>query len=285
MNAQKIKLNLVPGGIPPVVHVSQYDEGRPLQFDLYDGMSAASIPNGAVIFIRGTKADQHGFEYMANYSGNVASFSTEKQMTAAAGPAECEIRITKDDTTIGSANFILEVEPSALSDNTDMSGSELPFLEELGRDYAEQAAASANSAASSATSAATSSETAAESATEARNAAINAATEAVNTVSALLSDKVRQAKSWATYANDPDSYGNDHNNSHFWSDRAHSYYVNTVLTNERFLEEIEGIMTDALNRINSIEALINLMYGSVYMVTENGDSLITQNSDKLIISY
>lgn len=306
MNAQKIKINLIPGGIIPVIYVSQYDAGRPLQFEIYDGQNAATIESGTTIKIRGTKADGHGVEYACTYSGNVVSASTTQQMTAAPGSMTCELRLTKNSAVIGTANFILEVEESALRDGTDLSGSELPFLEDLGRTYATQAAASATAAATSATDAANSATAAANSAataeTRVNNAVSNARTMLNNAVadatasanssaaqarasannaraSAEAAEQAAEkgrdwAKSWAVYSSNTSEYGTDHSCSQYWADRSHIWFDKSMA--------LYGAMQ---SRIDTVTALLHLLLGTIYLDTQSGDRLVTQNGDHLVMSF
>lgn len=306
MNTQSINLNLIPGGIPPIVHVSQYDVGRPLSFVLYDGLSAATIESGTTIKIRGTKADGHGVEYACTYSGNVVSASTTQQMTAAPGSMTCELRLTKNNAVIGTANFILEVEESALRDGTDLSGSELPFLEDLGRTYAAQSAASATAAATSANNAANSATAAANSAataeTRVNSAVSNARTMLNNAVadatasatssaakarasannakaSAEAAEQAAEngrdwAKSWAVYSSNMSEYGTDHSCSQYWADRSHIWYDKSM-----------ALYRAMQSRIDTVTALLHLLLGSIYLDTQSGDRLVTQSGDNLVMSF
>lgn len=251
MNTQKIKLNLVPGGIPPIVHVSQYDVGRPLAFEIYDGMSAATIESGTVIDIRATKPDGTGFEYACTWANNVVSIATQAQMTVLAGQIECELHFVKDAMEIGTANFILEVEQAALRGDIDISETELPDIIDLARSHAEAAAASAEAAAASATAAA-------QSADDAQNSAEDSA------------EYARQSKSWAVPSTDPNEYGTDTNNSKYWSDRAHEDYLN---------------FESDLNLVNEIVALARLILGDLQLTTESDDSLAAENDNVLIMNY
>lgn len=193
MNAQRVKLNIVPGGVAPIVHVSQYDVGRVLEFALYDGVGIAEIESGTSIDIRGTKPDKTGFSYPCTFSGNVVSIATREQMTVFSGSFDCELHLVKDTQEIGTANFILEVEPAALSDDTVISDSEIPAIIEAARkntltdESVQTLVNSASAAASAATAAAESASSAAQSKTAAANSASEAAqskTAAANSASA-----------------------------------------------------------------------------------------------------
>ena len=130
---QKVNLNLIPGSVLPVVNVSQYDVGRQFQLAVYDGAAAYSL-TGKDVQIRGTKPDGNGFAYDStdgaiSVSNNVVTVSTLQQMTACGGQVMCELRITSGSDILGTINFIMDCEPSALSDDTPLSDTDIPAIE------------------------------------------------------------------------------------------------------------------------------------------------------------
>lgn len=248
IQAQKIKLNMVPGGIIPVVHLSQNDIGRVLQFELYDGVSAASITTGTTVTVEGTKPDRHAFQYDATISGNVVTVNTVQQMVIVPGTVECTLTLTYNSQVIGTALFFMEVERSGLDMNADVSDTELPALMDLARANAERAEDAANDADDSA-----------QDAEDAKDAA---------DIAAAI------AKSWATYSTDPNIYGNNTNCARYWSDQAAAKYNDMI-----------AAVGTALNKINSFEALMQLLFGAIYLDTESGDILTTESGDRIIIDY
>ena len=148
MQTQIIKVNLVPNAdIPERIYLSQYDKGsRTLKFELYDGPVSYNAPDGAKITIQGTKPDRKGFQYACTYSGGVVSCTVQDQMTAVAGEVPCELVISKDGSILATANFILYVERSALSDDTIISETEMPLIAQAAA-AATNAEAAANAAA------------------------------------------------------------------------------------------------------------------------------------------
>ena len=248
ITAQKIQLNIVPGGIIPSVNVSQNDIGRVLQFELYDGLSAASITAGTTATIEGTKPDKHAFQYSATISGNVVTVNTVQQMVIVPGTVECTLTLTYSGQVIGTALFFMEVERSGLDMNADVSDTELPALMDLARANAERAENAAQDADDSA-----------QDAEDAKDAA---------DIAAAI------AKSWATYSTDANIYGNNTNNAHFWSDQAAAKYNDMI-----------AAVGTALNKINSFEALMQLLFGAIYLDTESGDILTTESGDRIIIDY
>ena len=141
MITTQIELDVSPGGIAPVIHVSQYDTGsRTLQFNLIATAGDLILPTGAMAEIRGTKPDGNGFSYDCILRGKTVTADVTEQMTAAAGKAICEIVLytgtparegaeaSSDFTQLCTANFILFVERAALDKDTVKSGSEIKQL-------------------------------------------------------------------------------------------------------------------------------------------------------------
>lgn len=152
---QKYNLDMIPGGsVPTIVHVSQYDAGsRHLTFELYSGGMLWDVPEGATVTIDGTKADHKAFSYIASASGSTVTVTVTQQMTAAKGLAECQLTVTKGDYVLGSANFVLDVESSAMPADPDLSQTEISSFQQLknaAQTAASNAATSANAAAASA---------------------------------------------------------------------------------------------------------------------------------------
>ena len=151
MPAELIKhmsyINMIPGvSPPPVINVSQYDDGFRIIFypvavsrgiipkypapvssdvDLYD-IFPTNLLN-PTLEVRGTKTDGNGYSAQASYStANDAFIITgNKQMTAVAGDNIFEVVVTGDDgeTELATANFILRVERAALDKDTIVSES------------------------------------------------------------------------------------------------------------------------------------------------------------------
>lgn len=129
MITQKYNLDLIPNGVPVVVPCSRYDaNSRTLKFDLFYNGQVFFVPSGATVTIRGTKPDKTGFEYICTYNTSTVSVNIKAQMTVIAGLVPCEIRITKNNEILGTANFILRVEKEALDDNTKISNNTVAFI-------------------------------------------------------------------------------------------------------------------------------------------------------------
>lgn len=144
---QEISFNLEinPGTVKrPVVHLSQYDTGRVLTIQLWNGDSTFSVlSNDVTVRVEGTKPDGHGFSYddaVTIVSSNKFTITPKEQMVNVAGKTVCEVIIISNDEQIGSSNFILDVESSALADDVDLSSSELaPYMDAAAASAAEAA--------------------------------------------------------------------------------------------------------------------------------------------------
>lgn len=155
MIVQNFDLNLIPDSAPVVVHVDQYDHGTGrLRISLYEG-DVPYEPSGTAQ-IQGTKPDGRGFLYNATLSGNVVTANLEEQMTAVAGKVLVQVVVTETSGRIGSFKFVLDVQKSALPDDTDMSESDYQAIEELieeAQEVAEEVAEDRTAAENAATSA------------------------------------------------------------------------------------------------------------------------------------
>lgn len=130
MTTQSFNLELIPNGVAPQVHVSQYDKGQTWLISLFANNLPFSIPDGSTATIQGTKPDSTGFQYPCTFSGSVVTVTEEQQMTICAGKVPCEIVISKSGAIIASLNFYLIVEPAALKEGTIISETQLPMIEE-----------------------------------------------------------------------------------------------------------------------------------------------------------
>ena len=140
MITQPYNLNLIPGGVPVRVPVSQYDAGsRDITFALYSGGMAFVVPAEAVVTCDGAKPDRKGFSYVCGYSGSTVTVTVTEQMTAAPGEADCQITIRKDGQVLGTANFLLVVERAALPDGADMSETDIAAFTQIANQAAESA--------------------------------------------------------------------------------------------------------------------------------------------------
>lgn len=133
-------LDMVPGGIPLSIHLSQYDSDVTLIFELYASQGTLSIPStGVSAQIRGTKLDGNGISAECSFEIKdqipTVTVQVTKQMTAIAGKNTFELVLKatsgSSEYSLPSANFYLEVERAALDYDTLESKSEIKEIEEI----------------------------------------------------------------------------------------------------------------------------------------------------------
>ena len=108
---ETIKLNLIPGLNNPVCHVSQYDIGRAIKFELYEGSTIYTLDGTETLTLIVRKPDNTIYTVgVTNTSSNYITISTVEQMCPLPGYNTCELKIEKNETTIKSINFLMFVE-------------------------------------------------------------------------------------------------------------------------------------------------------------------------------
>ena len=127
---EQINLNIIPSGVAPVCHASQYDEGRTIRANLFDGSTAYKIVSGDTVTLNVRKPDDTIVTAAVTVTiGNTyVEFDTTEQMTAVFGSNLCDLTIENGGVKVGTLNFIMEVETDVLS-NGDPSQSEIHDLE------------------------------------------------------------------------------------------------------------------------------------------------------------
>jgi hypothetical protein len=129
MEARVYDLNLVPGNVPQIVKLNQYDKGITLRFAISEGSSRFQIPDDATVELSGTKPDGLGFIYPCTASGSEVSVVLGDQVTVLHGKVEAELTISIGKSIrIGTANFIFLIEAAALNDDTAVSESDFPAI-------------------------------------------------------------------------------------------------------------------------------------------------------------
>lgn len=233
MITQAINLNLIPGQVLPRVNVSQYDSGtRTLRMTLFNGEQIFNVPSGASGYIQGTKPDRTGFQYAATVTAgsNIVTIDITQQMTAVKGEVVCELVLADGTDRIATVNFIIFVEPAALADDTVISETDLPLIEqaaELAQEIEAIAAdVEANAEKAEAYGAGTIDGDPVPSTNPAyqNNAQYYAAQAAAS--AAQIGDEVQDAEAWAVGERGgvPVTSGDDtyHNNSKYYAGEAHT---------------------------------------------------------------
>ena len=114
MITNTLELRMTPGGIAPMMRVSQHETGaRTFAFRLYDGDTEYPIPTGATVTLYGRRPDGVGFSSPCSIVGRKILVIVTSEMTACAGRAECEIELISGNTRVSTENFFLLVEPAS----------------------------------------------------------------------------------------------------------------------------------------------------------------------------
>ena len=131
MANESINLNLIPTGEMPVIHVSQFDNGRAFNINLLKGSDEYTLPEGYTATLNCRKADRNIVTLATTtVSQNTLTFTTTTQLCACAGKNLCEVVIKDaEDYQVGTLNFILEVEKDPLQGGIE-STSEIHDLED-----------------------------------------------------------------------------------------------------------------------------------------------------------
>ena len=129
---QEFDLNLIPSSAPVVVHVDQYDHGTGrLVASLYNGETPYS-PSSASVYVQGTKPDGKFFVSSTGVtlSGNVVTADLTEVMTQVSGRTRIQFVVTEQSGRTGTFIFFLEVQASALPNDSELSQSDFSMVEE-----------------------------------------------------------------------------------------------------------------------------------------------------------
>ena len=109
---ENVVLDILPGAAWPVCHASQCDVGRVIQINIKDISVLYEINKKETLTFEMKKPDTTIVTSSVNYSigSSTIYLTTTEQMCACPGTCLCEIKITKKDYSVGTLNFILEVE-------------------------------------------------------------------------------------------------------------------------------------------------------------------------------
>ena len=127
-----IKLNLIPRGVNPTCHCSQYDEGRVIRIELFDGLTPYVLQSGDTVTLNVRKPDNTIVTgtVSTTQGNNYVDIVTTEQICACVGYNLCDLTITNGSKIIGTLNFIMAVERDVLADGIP-SQSVIEDLDEL----------------------------------------------------------------------------------------------------------------------------------------------------------
>ena len=113
-----IKLNLIPSGVNPTCHAKQYDKGRTIRFELFNGLTPYTLQSGDTVTLNLRKPDNTIIEasVTATQGNKYVDLVTTEQMCAVVGYNLGAFKIVNGETDIGTLNFIMAVERDVLAD-------------------------------------------------------------------------------------------------------------------------------------------------------------------------
>lgn len=128
---EQINLNLIPGRALPVCHVSQYDVGRTIRFNLFEGDQVFALATGDTAEVHVRKPDDTVVTAALTVvnAQTYLDVVTTQQMDAVGGSNICEIQIVRGGNTLGTLNFIMEVEPDPMDGSAIGSQSDIRDLD------------------------------------------------------------------------------------------------------------------------------------------------------------
>ena len=180
-------LQMKPGGVPLIIHTSQFDTDREYTFIPYYGADKYAYQSGSTCVVEATKSD--GFvviEKPTYNSDGTIYYKPSAELTNAAGDAHLKVRIVSSSSnlTIASTQVTFAVDKAGIQPEAKLSSSDISILEEgvaqlnskvsAAATYASNAASSATAAKTSETNAKSSQTAAAASATNAKTSETNA---------------------------------------------------------------------------------------------------------------
>lgn len=114
---ESIILDLIPNGIMPVLHASQYDISRSYHIDITELGAPYKLDGTETLTINERKGDNNicTLDVENTFADKTyIEFTSTEQMCAVWGSNLCELRIIKGGVDLGTLNFILEVEASPI---------------------------------------------------------------------------------------------------------------------------------------------------------------------------
>lgn len=108
-----VKVNLGLHVLPTIIECTEGDTMWRWHFEVYYDSQRWTIPSGSFAFFTGRKADGNVFDMLESVENNEAVVVCDAQMTAAAGPVACVLRIIDaDGKTVASTPVVLAVKPN-----------------------------------------------------------------------------------------------------------------------------------------------------------------------------
>ena len=119
MKSQLLELNIVPGGVPPIVQAAQYDVGRTIQVKLQDGINTLGVDSDTQYIVVGTKPSGKRFrkKNIVTVNNDSLEFDLTASMTPVYGDVFCGIIMVNGETRIGSLLFTIHLQKAPFDED------------------------------------------------------------------------------------------------------------------------------------------------------------------------
>ena len=118
ISTQYINLNMVPSGVMPVLHCSQYDVGRPLGVVIYNGSESVDL-SGYTVTIEGTRTDRTPVTAGVTTDDNIGVFTTTPTMTNENDTYRAKVVLTDNAGRVSSLAFVMCVDEKTMDENAE----------------------------------------------------------------------------------------------------------------------------------------------------------------------
>lgn len=139
MLRENLSINITPGGVPVVIHISQYDIGlRTFVFTPYTTEGTFTADTAASATLEGTKPDGNAFVHNCSYNSStgVITYTVQDQLAAVAGKVWSKLVIRNTSgNAIGYAAIIWVVDMAGVQDGAVMSDSDISALQEFVNEF------------------------------------------------------------------------------------------------------------------------------------------------------
>lgn len=139
MLRENLSINITPGGVPVVIHISQYDIGlRTFVFTPYTTEGTFTADTAASATLEGTKPDGNAFVHNCSYNSStgVITYTVQNQLAAVAGKVWSKLVIRNTSgNAIGYAAIIWVVDMAGVQDGAIMSDSDISALQEFVNEF------------------------------------------------------------------------------------------------------------------------------------------------------
>lgn len=251
---ESYNLQLIPGGVPLVIHASQYDSAREYTFTPLYGSAPYSYQSGAKVYVEATKPDRTVVQEVATYNTDGTVFYKPSEVLfQAAGDVRAKVTfVDKSEHTLASATITIAVDLSGITTYAQISQSDMSLIHAVGQKIStiDDSVTESQTQATRSKSWAVGPSGTGTDGTDSNNSwywskqsaasATAAKTSETNAASSASAAKTSEtnAKSWAVGPSGTGTAGIDTNNAKYWAEQA-----KTAVTGVVTLNDLSGAVT------------------------------------------